>query len=173
MACKCAQGLAVASVLAAVLVLQGCDSGESNNNLRQTAKTGREVCCSTCSNLDPAANLTGPDAQCAEAIAWVQSKGVYENPDWYPGLGSDSSFLDVQRFLGAREQANCSRACEPCAAPRQFDECDNRTRWVREKGIYLHLDGYPGLNANSSYAQVQNFLFQKAVSNKCPPPCAA
>jgi len=50
---------------------------------------------------------------CFKDVRWAMQKGIYEHPEWYPSLGSHSSFLDFQSFLAKKGNTPCKTPCGP------------------------------------------------------------
>mmetsp|Transcript_31994 Transcript_31994/g.68135 ORF Transcript_31994/g.68135 Transcript_31994/m.68135 type:complete len:440 (+) Transcript_31994:72-1391(+) len=48
---------------------------------------------------------------CHGEVQWAMTKGMSENPQWYPGLSSSSSFADFQAYLYTRKDKQCPPPC--------------------------------------------------------------
>merc|ERR1711879_742380 len=61
-------------------ISENTSTSDTSTNVTSTNDTStqvREICCSRCKNLDPAANLTDVDAVCADALVWAKTQGIY------------------------------------------------------------------------------------------------
>jgi len=52
---------------------------------------------------------TGED--CYNGVQWAMREGIHNNPEWYPGLTSDSSFEDFQKVLYRGSHSDCPLPC--------------------------------------------------------------
>jgi len=61
----------------------------------------------------------GADGSCSQHVQWAKHTGVYQNPEWYPGLSSSSTFDDFHQFF-YEEQISADGtlycAMPPCAS---------------------------------------------------------
>eukprot|EP00931_Biecheleriopsis_adriatica_P035136 TRINITY_DN20237_c0_g1_i1.p1 TRINITY_DN20237_c0_g1~~TRINITY_DN20237_c0_g1_i1.p1 ORF type:complete len:578 (-),score=55.32 TRINITY_DN20237_c0_g1_i1:126-1859(-) len=53
---------------------------------------------------------------CHFAVTWAKNEGIYQNPEWYPGLTASSSFAAFQCVLHAIEADGgvCQKPCSDC-----------------------------------------------------------
>merc|ERR1712232_418359 len=56
---------------------------------------------------DPACNGAPEGKKCCKAVKWAMQHGVYEHPEWYPGLTSMSSLNQFQKFLHESGRGEC------------------------------------------------------------------
>jgi hypothetical protein len=54
--------------------------------------------------------------ECYENAKWAKDHGVFEHPEWYPGLDSNSSIHKFQTNLFKKGLHKCQRPCESCNA---------------------------------------------------------
>ncbi|CAK0898317.1 unnamed protein product [Prorocentrum cordatum] len=47
--------------------------------------------------------------KCSESVMWAMSHGIWEHPEWYPGLAATSSFEQFQALLHAQGHGGCPR----------------------------------------------------------------
>eukprot|EP00931_Biecheleriopsis_adriatica_P001304 TRINITY_DN10161_c0_g1_i1.p1 TRINITY_DN10161_c0_g1~~TRINITY_DN10161_c0_g1_i1.p1 ORF type:complete len:1243 (-),score=235.43 TRINITY_DN10161_c0_g1_i1:53-3733(-) len=52
-----------------------------------------------------------PGDACHDAVTWAMQSGIFEHPEWYPGLSASSSFADFQAHL--HEIETDDGACQP------------------------------------------------------------
>lgn len=52
-----------------------------------------------------------PGEQCYIYVTWAMKQGIFEHPEWYDGLTSDSSWDDFQLVLHANGHGNCEKPC--------------------------------------------------------------
>merc|ERR1712187_835970 len=52
--------------------------------------------------------------ECYENAKWAKTKGVFQHPEWYPGLHQDSSIAQFQMNLFKMGLHRCQRPCEWC-----------------------------------------------------------
>lgn len=130
--------------------------------------------------------------KCHDDAIWAKEYAINTRPEWYPGLTNESSFADFQAHLHYCYWNRCPRPCAPtvqtdCRMPGRFwdsgkcadaqpkSECYIEVDWAMTKGIELHPEWYPSLNANSSFREFQARLFQGErdgnEQNVCPEPC--
>ena len=98
--------------------------------------------------------------------------GIKTNPQWYPGLTAKSSFAEFQCELAQKKGGDCegfipcinkgkckattSVAAGGCkAATKGKDRCWGHVNWAMTTGIKTNPQWYPGLTANSSFAEFQ------------------
>eukprot|EP00928_Gymnodinium_smaydae_P025820 TRINITY_DN2045_c0_g4_i1.p1 TRINITY_DN2045_c0_g4~~TRINITY_DN2045_c0_g4_i1.p1 ORF type:complete len:533 (-),score=33.42 TRINITY_DN2045_c0_g4_i1:105-1703(-) len=48
---------------------------------------------------------------CAKNVQWARTKGVFEQPKWYPGLSNRSTWEDFQSLLSNEGRDHCSKPC--------------------------------------------------------------
>jgi poly(3-hydroxybutyrate) depolymerase len=51
--------------------------------------------------------------KCYEYVTWAMRYGIVEQPQWYPGINSDSSFIEYQTVAHKQVYADCYRPCPP------------------------------------------------------------
>lgn len=59
-------------------------------------------------------------SQCWKEINWARSDGVYNHPEWYPGLSPTSSIADFQRVVHQAKPSICPAPClsvSPVSSP--------------------------------------------------------
>jgi hypothetical protein len=52
--------------------------------------------------------------ECYDNAKWAKDQGVFEHPEWYPGLTSNSSQAEFQMNLFKHGMHKCQRPCEWC-----------------------------------------------------------
>uniref|UniRef100_A0A7S2J182 Hexosyltransferase n=1 Tax=Alexandrium andersonii TaxID=327968 RepID=A0A7S2J182_9DINO len=111
---------------------------------------------------------------CTEKIEWARSQGVFDHPDWYPGLGPFSSYESFQDILHSDPTTKeiCPRPCS-CHTAMQGEACYDKVRWAMSDGIIIHPEYYPGLSVNSRFEDFQQHLFESGEEFKCQKPCRA
>jgi hypothetical protein len=69
----------------------------------------------TTPNLTPE-QTCGADDTCSGHVRWAMDTGIAQNPEWYPGLSSTSSFRDFHQSFYDRKVGNGSPYCAlpPC-----------------------------------------------------------
>merc|ERR1719394_1267584 len=99
MACRVALTAVLPSTCSAIwLKPYESESTESMENvLRPTVETDCQV--------------AKEGSLCYTSIGWLLSAGFKENPKWYPGYSSESSFEEVQDMLYGLEKASCPKPC--------------------------------------------------------------
>jgi hypothetical protein len=109
---------------------------------------------------------------CYQAVFWAMQEGIYTNPEWYPGLESNSTFEDFQKSLLGRW--GCRMPCTPahgrCRTAEPGEKCHDHVKWSMAEGIYSHPSWFPGLSPESSFEEFQIFLAQEP-ENACGTPC--
>lgn len=48
---------------------------------------------------------------CSKNVMWAMSHGIWEHPEWYPGLSATSSFEQFQAILHMQGHGGCPRPC--------------------------------------------------------------
>lgn len=129
----------------------------------------------------PACLTVGPSTgnstkACWDSVSWALASGVYEHPEWYPGLSGSSSSADFQAQMAQRGQSGCPMPCvESCLtlgpdSGNASVACWEAIQWAKGTGIRDHPEWYAGLNASSSDTDIQS-LMAKNKQNGCPTPC--
>jgi len=52
-----------------------------------------------------------PGEKCYDDVTWAKDKGIFEHPEWYPGLDATSTFTDFQQHLYSNELSDCKQPC--------------------------------------------------------------
>lgn len=140
------------------------------------------VAATTTTTTPPACRTAQAGEECYDSIIWAMTQGIVTNPEWYPGLSTDSHFEDFQNLF-YREKTNygvCDApACSSCHTAVRGEECYDDVKWAMETGILEHPDWYPGLSQESSFHEVQRFLWEKVHDSTghchepCPPDCTS
>lgn len=62
-----------------------------------------------------------PGDGCYVDVQWARDVGIWQHPDWYPGLSPTSSFEAFQHFLHDERPRDCARPCDgyPLLSPEQ------------------------------------------------------
>jgi len=122
----------------------------------------------------------GCDIYCRSRVNWVMTTSIHTHPNWFmsfdgkPGLNASSTFDEVHQYLydlktkfkGTREAP-----LPPCTACGCDDSCREQVEWIIRSDIYAHpgryapFDRSPGLNANSTFYDVQLYLHTKKATN--------
>jgi len=61
---------------------------------------------------------------CHIAVTWAMKTGLSSNPEWYPGLSSQSSFKAFQRVLYTGGHGGCGLPCSECAPFSEWPNVD-------------------------------------------------
>uniref|UniRef100_A0A7S4UKA4 Uncharacterized protein n=1 Tax=Alexandrium monilatum TaxID=311494 RepID=A0A7S4UKA4_9DINO len=126
-----------------------------------------------------------PGDECYAHVIYTKSEAE-RYPDWYPGIGKDSSLKDVQYYLHTERE--CPAPCVDerikeednitgCHTARPGDTCFADILLAKTKFIVTHPSWYKGLTNHSSADKFQAFLhLQKhegasAEKKACPAPC--
>merc|ERR1719215_1604472 len=102
--------------------------------------------------------------------------GIYEHPDWYPGLTTHSALEDFQQVLLNDTQKKCRKPCPhgsssgACHTAMPGEVCFGHLMWAMQEGIYAHPEWYPGLSKHSASEDFQLFLHSDK-STTCQKPC--
>mmetsp|Transcript_55139 Transcript_55139/g.147151 ORF Transcript_55139/g.147151 Transcript_55139/m.147151 type:complete len:634 (+) Transcript_55139:77-1978(+) len=136
---------------------------------------------------------------CYASIAWLKEVGFGLHPEWYPGLGKDSSIASIQAELHRNGKSDCSQPCAPTDAAQekakahmqmmtqakeqetQGDDCMDAVvgtqcytdvAYGMAEGIRKHPQFYEGVHEASTFKQVQEYLY---LNNRsfCERPCPA
>merc|ERR1712136_427840 len=70
-----------------------------------TTTTTSTTISSTTSSCEPLSD------ECAKAVAWAMSDGIFSNPEWYEGLTSESTAEQFQEHLALGGHAGCTLPC--------------------------------------------------------------
>lgn len=82
-----------------------------------------ESVCATHADEDPIGMDDGKchtasfGTECYKRIMWVNRYGIFEHPDWYPGVNVLSTFEDAQLELYKKREANCLKPCSEVEDP--------------------------------------------------------
>jgi len=136
---------------------------------------------------------------CFTSVAWLKEVGFGLHPEWYPGLGKDSSIASIQAELHRNGKSDCSQPCAPTDAAQekakahmqmmtqakeqetQGDDCMDAVvgtqcytdvAYGMAEGIRKHPQFYEGVHEASTFKQVQEYLY---LNNRsfCERPCPA
>jgi len=128
---------------------------------------------------------------CYHDISCAQTTYLKAHPNWYPGLNVESSFKDIQFFLHHQKNGSgeprCPRPCNyvpsrmvrvqgnatsTCHTARGGEDCYTHVKYISMQ-IPEHPDWYLGLNVNSSFVEVQEYLSRQSsdAGRVCPRPC--
>jgi hypothetical protein len=130
------------------------------------------------------ARESGSRAECYSAVEWAMTTGMEENPSWYPGLGKNSSFEEVQRHLHVdpNSTGGCPMPCfnSPACHTATWDDtrpdykaCMDSLTWIQSDGIPENPDWFPGLDENSSLWDIQDHVAKDIKADVyCPIPCS-
>jgi len=147
----------------------------------------------------PCCCIAEAGSECADAVAWARSTGVWENPANYEGLtGGDSTWNDFQEWMFLRGFSGC---LDPCVDPSNYTTqsttmstfsatdttrtglccclapegsvCYNNTLYIQLEGINRWPTAYPGVNASSTLQDIQDFLYRSGnyPEAECYDPC--
>lgn len=61
-------------------------------------------------------------SECAKAVQFAMSDGIYGHPDWYPGLTPKSSRQEFQQLLFQQGLSGCKRPCGPYDKPEKLEK---------------------------------------------------
>jgi len=56
-------------------------------------------------------HITTEGETCHSHVTWAKSKGIFEHPEWYPGLNPGSALEDFQEHLFRNGLGNCPEPC--------------------------------------------------------------
>jgi len=120
-----------------------------------------------------------PGEECFEHLMWAMQTGIFEHPERYPGLNTQSASEDFQLVLHNDTDMKCWKPCPranmttadegSCHTTVPGEECFEHLMWARQIGIFEHPDWYPGLTTKSEMEDFQ--LVLRDVENRCPTPC--
>jgi hypothetical protein len=123
-----------------------------------------------------------PETQeCYDKIAYAMEKDIKEHPSWYPFLGDNSSWEDVQFHLYHDPNTKkCPKPCDPkkCHTVSWADErpdykrCMETLNWMKSTGRPEHPDWFPGLDEDSTDWDYQDHVAKDIKAEVyCPIPC--
>mmetsp|Transcript_2587 Transcript_2587/g.4773 ORF Transcript_2587/g.4773 Transcript_2587/m.4773 type:complete len:608 (+) Transcript_2587:29-1852(+) len=143
----------------------------------QMAQKGQNACPLPCAASDAAmAKCKTVTEKCWKALEWSATSGIYEHPEWYPGLDPKSSYMDYLAQNAAKNDSTdgCVMPPESCKCqdigPDTPGKCWKSVQWAAFTGIYEHPEWFTGLRADRSYPDFQAY-FAKEGQNGCPWPC--
>jgi len=101
--------------------------------------------------------------ECYNQVVWAMTKGMKQNPKWYPGLTSKSPFEDFQHHLSSVNKTMCPMPCKlvGCETAQAGSLCASNVQWAMTTGLSDHAAWYPGLSAESSREVFQNHIHAK------------
>jgi hypothetical protein len=108
----------------------------------------------------------GRHGKCSESVMWAMSHGIWEHPEWYPGLGATSSFEQFQALLHAQGHGGCPRPCGAAATfhrgvPGSSVDVPGTSGARRELTFYvyrLQVDNRTGTLQNGSFADLETVM---------------
>eukprot|EP00928_Gymnodinium_smaydae_P055392 TRINITY_DN38955_c0_g1_i1.p1 TRINITY_DN38955_c0_g1~~TRINITY_DN38955_c0_g1_i1.p1 ORF type:complete len:524 (-),score=70.54 TRINITY_DN38955_c0_g1_i1:236-1759(-) len=53
-----------------------------------------------------------PTGKCADDIKWAMESGIFQHPEWYPGLTGSSSQDEFQAHFASKQLSDCLAPCE-------------------------------------------------------------
>lgn len=132
-----------------------------------------------------------PGEQCYKDVMWARKQGIYEHPEWYPGLTTQSTFEDFQVSRALQEHGCPAKPClgpgqpflvvpqiaqtavetPPCETYQFGTDCYFRVMWVMRTGLWTKPEWYQGLDMWSSFEDIQHHLMQKhevCAKEPCP-----
>jgi len=129
-----------------------------------------------------------PGETCWDKMDWARRIGIYQHPEWYPGLtecSTEAEFQDLFLRQGLHEcKAPCQAGVLPlgmprCSHPDVGDVCFVMIEWARTLGISDNPYYFPGLNRFSTSTMFQDFFHRGAANisqfaslqHHCGPPC--
>eukprot|EP00931_Biecheleriopsis_adriatica_P038341 TRINITY_DN21967_c0_g1_i1.p1 TRINITY_DN21967_c0_g1~~TRINITY_DN21967_c0_g1_i1.p1 ORF type:complete len:333 (-),score=41.36 TRINITY_DN21967_c0_g1_i1:142-1140(-) len=140
----------------------------------------------TTSTADDCCCVAAPGDRCYEAVEWAMNTGIWQHPDWYPGISGSSSFVEFQAVLHRDKTGNCPDPCpSTTAAPPKESSgldpkcsyialegtgCYKSVKWVMDEGIHARPDYYRGLTSASTFTEVQTYLYRFGDAG-CGHPC--
>ena len=113
--------------------------------------------------------------ECYDAVQWAMTSGIVTNPEWYPGLTAESSFEDFQTFFFKERTLSgvCEApACAACHTAVRGEKCYEDVKWALHTGIPQHPEWYNGLTVESTFEEVQDYLWRDDANDNCQQPCA-
>jgi len=129
------------------------------------------------------------DDECYRALQWLRGRGLRNHPDWFPGLTSNSSRLEMQAALHSRNKTACYRPCamrehdiltdrqevrhdehDDCGTPDMASRCSMAIFYARSEGIKKYPGLFPGLDLNATFKQAQQHMWLRNKAS-CPKPC--
>ncbi|CAK0881584.1 unnamed protein product [Prorocentrum cordatum] len=96
---------------------------------------------------------------CHKEVLWAMQTGIHENPSWYPGLTSNSSFEDFQTFLHTLDKLR-----NTCAMP-----CNDEKIERKEAEQGAEVEKTVALESNDSAAVDDNTIATGTESEQTPP----
>jgi len=140
-----------------------------------------EKCPMPCTVVDSFENKGGSQCSdalqgdsCWHAIHWAKRTGIYEHPEWYPGLTSTSNDAAFQAVVHRTKPDKCAMPCSAaeahCERVKPGSPCWKAVDWAKAKGIYSNPEWYPGLTPTSGHRKFQEAV-HKSDPGKCPAPC--
>lgn len=107
---------------------------------------------------------------CYDKVLFAMNTGIYEHPEWYPGLSPLSNLEEFQMHLyNEHPEFECPKPCS-CQTAKKGDRCYENVRWVLSQGIPRHPSWYPGLSEKSRWEVVQKRLHEDE-NTTCGIPC--
>lgn len=107
--------------------------------------------------------------ECHKNVIWGMTKGIWEHPEWYPGLTQWSTFEDYQELLHKNPTLHCPRPCK-CHTAEAGEKCHENIKWVLNDGIVHHPGWYKNLTTHSRWEDIQMRLLED-VGTTCERPC--
>jgi len=95
--------------------------------------------------------------------------GLFQHPEWYPGLNQFSSFEEFQAILTKNKALKCPKPC-PCRTARKGEDCYENIRWVLHEGVKKHPEWYGTLTERSRWEEIQARLHEDEGTT-CHAPC--
>ncbi|CAE7199415.1 Nhlrc2 [Symbiodinium natans] len=127
--------------------------------------------------------------KCWDEANWAKTQGIFEHPEWYPGLQPDSG---LDKFQAAVHKETPNKCPQPCGVPiqesprkdtqqaqpadtnchtaQQGEKCWDEVNWAKTQGIFEHPEWYPGLQPDSGLDKFQAAVY-KETPDRCPKPC--
>jgi len=100
-----------------------------------------------------------PSSDCKNAISWTLEHGLYEHPEWFPGLSNTSSERDFQIFFAKKPAGEKDGCVLPCDAPGASHG---------SSGPKADHAFYFTLRDSSVFGQREEFgILEKCGSHKC------
>lgn len=115
----------------------------------------------------------GGTAAAADAVKAIQDISSMAWFSIHPGrnyLFSGSSLTELGQLYFEACAAVPGQTGSDCHTATESDECYGHVTWARGTGIKEHPEWYPGLDASSSFEDMQEHLWKQGLGN-CPQPC--
>lgn len=128
-------------------------------------------------------SCTFPGVECDKAVRFAMTEGTSQHPDWYPGLNTSSSYVDIQQLMF--QQNKCPPPCpktegvseasvtipfKVCKDAASNDPCGLAIHEAMTVGIQRDPAKYTGLTSKSTFRDFQKYFHSNSEAG-CQAPC--